>query len=300
MLASPFTEKSCGEATVSSKKSTLKEKFLDQTDIIKSMGKQCKCKNDCMDKLSYELVKRLRYIYWTMPSKQRKEFVISKLTSAQRIGRFTFVFLDNGQGICLKAFEHAFHINKNFITRQKELAKTGAMSSSPVIREKSVKSLECIAWLESYATMFADRMPNSRDILLPYKTIKRHVYETYVREVDSCVSESTFYGVWTKHFPNLKIKKTKSFSQCTKCAILQRKFQSTLDPVTRSQLRMERSLHNQRQMLERKFYYSKRHASRQHPEDFLSLIIDGMDQSKTDLPHFIGRQAKVNYIIDNR
>ncbi|XP_053407037.1 uncharacterized protein LOC123566018 [Mercenaria mercenaria] len=86
--------------------------------------------------------------------------------------------------------------------------------------------------------------------------------------------------------------KSKSFSQCAKCAVLQRKFESTLCPVTRLELLKERASHNQRQMLERKYYYSKRQASKQYPDEFLSLIIDGMDQSKTDLPHFVGRQAK--------
>ncbi|WAR14973.1 hypothetical protein MAR_005078 [Mya arenaria] len=44
--------------------------------------------------------------------------------------------------------------------------------------------------------------------------------------------------------------------------------------------------------MERRYYYQKRDASRTQQETYLSLIIDGMDQAKTSLPHFAGRQSK--------
>ncbi|XP_061195044.1 uncharacterized protein LOC133203240 [Saccostrea echinata] len=52
------------------------------------------------------------------------------------------------------------------------------------------------------------------------------------------------------------------------------------------------SVHNQRQMKERRYYYKKRELARGNPSHFLSIIIDGMDQSKTNLPHFTGRLMK--------
>lgn len=36
---------------------------------------------------------------------------------------------------------------------------------------------------------------------------------------------------------------------------------------------------------ERQFYYSKREKARQDPQKCISIILDGMDQDKTDLPH---------------
>ena len=37
---------------------------------------------------------------------------------------------------------------------------------------------------------------------------------------------------------------------------------------------------------ERARYYLNREKARQEPQKYLSIIIDGMDQNKTDLPHF--------------
>lgn len=38
---------------------------------------------------------------------------------------------------------------------------------------------------------------------------------------------------------------------------------------------------------EREKYAKHRYKSRKHPEKYLSVIIDGMDQDKTDIPHII-------------
>ncbi|XP_053401089.1 uncharacterized protein LOC123558034 [Mercenaria mercenaria] len=45
-------------------------------------------------------------------------------------------------------------------------------------------------------------------------------------------------------------------------------------------------------MKERVYYHSKREQSRVDPKKFLSMKVDGMDQSKTNLPHFKGRLPK--------
>ncbi len=37
---------------------------------------------------------------------------------------------------------------------------------------------------------------------------------------------------------------------------------------------------------ERQVYYHHRDKARRNPERYLSLILDGMDQSKTNIPHF--------------
>ncbi|XP_053381351.1 uncharacterized protein LOC123565970 [Mercenaria mercenaria] len=73
---------------------------------------------------------------------------------------------------------------------------------------------------------------------------------------------------------------------------LERQLEKTTCVETRTRFRQLKEEHNERQMMERKYYYGKREASRKNPASFLSLIVDGMDQSKTNLPHFTGRKPK--------
>ena len=42
---------------------------------------------------------------------------------------------------------------------------------------------------------------------------------------------------------------------------------------------------------EKKLYYERRADAKADPEAKLSLILDGMDQAKTHIPHFRGRSA---------
>ncbi|XP_052787711.1 uncharacterized protein LOC128222654 isoform X2 [Mya arenaria] len=83
-----------------------------------------------------------------------------------------------------------------------------------------------------------------------------------------------------------------SFSKCTICTSLERHMTKILNPDTRAHFRKLKLEHHERQMLERSYYYKKREASRKEPTKYMSIIIDGMDQSKTNLPHFTGRLPK--------
>ena len=54
---------------------------------------------------------------------------------------------------------------------------------------------------------------------------------------------------------------------------------------------------------ERKAYYNRRASAIMHPAEKLSVIADGMDQAKTNLPHLTGWQKpKVVgiYILSNQ
>ncbi|KAI8487260.1 hypothetical protein Bbelb_350580 [Branchiostoma belcheri] len=82
------------------------------------------------------------------------------------------------------------------------------------------------------------------------------------------------------------------FTKCTICVRLERKLAKARDQVKRKAIKLERDQHDARQMAERTSYYHRREISRKEPEKYLSLIIDGMDQAKTFLPHFIGDKSK--------
>ncbi len=45
--------------------------------------------------------------------------------------------------------------------------------------------------------------------------------------------------------------------------------------------------HRRKVWEEKRKYYHHRHKARTHPEKYMSIIIDGMDQSKTDIPQFV-------------
>ncbi|XP_052213079.1 uncharacterized protein LOC127831989 [Dreissena polymorpha] len=163
---------------------------------------------------------------------------------------------------------------------------------SPRSWDRSTRLL--IAWLEKYFTFHGERMPNRYEILLPYGTVQREIYEQYKKYVENPVCNSQFYKKWKENFKFVKAKKTNtwSFTRCTTCVTLERQLTKTTCTEMRAFYRQKKEEHNLRQMFERKTYYSKRELAQQSPRQHMSIIIDGMDQAKTNLPHFAGRNPK--------
>ncbi|XP_052260757.1 uncharacterized protein LOC127864907 [Dreissena polymorpha] len=50
--------------------------------------------------------------------------------------------------------------------------------------------------------------------------------------------------------------------------------------------------------LEGTYYYNKKDQAQRNPSQHMSIIIDGMDQAKTNLPHFAGRNPKNLHAVD--
>lgn len=60
-------------------------------------------------------------------------------------------------------------------------------------------------------------------------------------------------------------------------------------PAVRNRIRDARAAHIELQATQRRKYYDHRRKGALRPDKYCSLIIDGMDQAKTDVPHWAGR-----------
>jgi len=101
----------------------------------------------------------------------------------------------------------------------------------------------------------------------------------------SPVSRPTFSRVWKTRFRKVIIPKENKFMKCGVCVALKLCLQGTMDQDKRKNLAFKRRIHNEQQMAERRAYYANCLKAEQQPRRYLSLILDGMDQSKTNLPH---------------
>ena len=117
--------------------------------------------------------------------------------------------LDTGKEVCQRAFCALLRLDKNTITNARKKSDRSAKAS--VIRSEksfSKKTIQAMNWFEDFAKAYGDRMPNTKDILLPYKTRKVCVFEKYKTDVQSSdrVSKTMFFSLWKERFPYLKIK----------------------------------------------------------------------------------------------
>ncbi|XP_052820902.1 uncharacterized protein LOC128246640 [Mya arenaria] len=262
----------------------MKNKALEASSIADALNYKCSCNNQCLKDYTFRQIRSERKAFWEKPQFDRKKKLRMYLLDTNKEGRFTYIFY-NKKKLCVNSFLKLLRINKNnFYLSNNDFAPKG--------KSKDARTLNDINWLENCASFYGDRMPNSNDILLPYKTVKESIYTKYTREEDHPVSRAQFFKTWKSYFPPLKIKQSNSFSKCSTCVSLERQREKAGSAVERAKFSSLKDEHHERQQMERRYYYQKRDASRTQQETYLSLIIDGMDQAKTSLPHFAGRQSK--------
>ncbi|CAH1802756.1 unnamed protein product, partial [Owenia fusiformis] len=177
---------------------------------IKYMKKCCSSK--CHLNLNMDMARRCREILWTKDFESRHEWLIQKLRDAKHRNGKYFLMIESGLGICSKAFCQLFYISKGFYYKSVKDYENGVLSTG-YQRRRSKTSLydDAKFWLEEYATYHADRMPDSADIMLPYKTRKEGLYLRYkserVEKFRNFFSKTSFMRMWADMFPHLKIKK---------------------------------------------------------------------------------------------
>ena len=104
---------------------------------------------------------------------------------------------------------------------------------------------------------------------------------------------TTFLRVWGESFGHVKIPANKRFSKCTLCIMANYLLDECYNPADLAYARAARDDHLNQVTIERRFLNEAILRSMRDP-DFLFCEIDGMDSSKTLLPHFRQWDKDVN------
>jgi hypothetical protein len=154
-----------------------------------------------------------------------------------------------------------------------------------------------VAWLHDYSTTFGDFAPNGSEIFVSAVT-KKDIYEDYFTEMktfrESTVSQTVFEDLWRNLFPHVLLRQWCSIpGKCDTC--------NEIDTIRRkSSIRSVREAAKQAHvthrgghfMLERNAYQTRKLEAVKNPETYLSLVIDGMDQSHSRFPHLPLKEFK--------
>ena len=167
------------------------------------------CKRQCLKELDNVYIKNMKKDYYTKSLKERKEYIFDKLSDAHWMKKIPYINVRNGNRLCPKSFMSSIGITKSTFYRHVESYKSGSCTSRPKIRQKNIVTLEAVSWLEDYLSSHGDRMPDSGDIALPYKTRKIALFRQYNRDMESRprISRASFYKLWKSYFSQAKVKK---------------------------------------------------------------------------------------------
>ena len=126
-------------------------------------------------------------------------------------------------------------------------------------------------------------------------------YEEYTQwcayEREAPVERQTFVDIWKKEFPYLKLSKTKGcFSICTYCQQCTDEMRRAKEKSKYALWKDRRTAHLDLQRAQRLKYYANRVRAISDKTKSMSLIADGMDQAKTELPVVMRRSDSKEYL----
>lgn len=177
------------------------------------------CKTKCIKTLNLNAskLKDIRTRFWLKSKVHRTEFMYDKLHDSQNSFEGQVKLPLEGLFICVQSFLQIFKIDKGYFYTHLKNYRKGHKSAAVLPRKHGDVYEKALGWLEDYASCYGDRMPDTIDIKLPYKSLKINVWKQYRDEqldkfstngpVDSqFLARSTFMKMWKDHFPHLKIK----------------------------------------------------------------------------------------------
>jgi hypothetical protein len=99
--------------------------------------------------------------------------------------------------------------------------------------------------------------------------------ELRITQSQDHVTYESFTRIWKEEFPEVKIPPQQRLGKCQVCKTLHDKILQTRDPQKLAALKKERMAHLKLVRADRLVYHTWRRESRLHPEQFLTIILDG-------------------------
>lgn len=160
---------------------------------------------------------------------------------------------------------------------------------------------QAIAWMTAHFRLIGDVEPNSSEIHLEHQS-QKDIWKEYCGDMEvkgARISLSTFCKLWATSFPHVKIRKYKAVSgKCAICAVLSDLNQCCTAPKMRAEIQDLRTLHRITYMNERKAYYERTLLADRYPSKYMSIILDGMAQTHTQLPWLSNQKEMGGYCFD--
>ncbi|GBG64104.1 hypothetical protein CBR_g40552 [Chara braunii] len=251
------------------------------------LKKNC-CKAKCYMKFMVEDVFYKQEKFWAMKQPKQVNFLLAEMRVASYLSddgdlqvlKVTF----NGIKVCTKAWGKLYRCSTTRVARLRKDFRDGLVlyeHANKVSVGLSASSQQILAWLHEYFRFNTKSMPNSNQFHLSDTLQRRDVYDFFKRDCKALYTKKTlpsrsrFMTIWRVHCPKVLIPALKRFSVCSTSL----KFKTAMFGKALEKHRLMQG--EERQKLSK-----HRHKASSRPTEYIAMIIDGMDQSKTILPHF--------------
>jgi hypothetical protein len=182
------------------------------------MSQHCCSRNEvtCFKFVAQSTIEHLRSSYYSMSETEQTQVILNYMLEHSQ-GDRCVLYTVGGRVVCETCFRMVYGLRYNRFSSIKSkfcsgvlVAEHGRLGRSE-INDASVRAL---SWLRTFVDKVGDRMPTSAVIHLPSCLTKSDVFMLASDDLAQgglqCCKPSTFYEIWQRHFPNVKIPKVRS------------------------------------------------------------------------------------------
>ena len=258
------------------------------------VNKTC-CARGCMSLIGKSKLRELRRFYFSMTGDEQDTYLgshmqmVSDKTSGIKVSFEYYIY--HAQQICRVAFKIALCVSNMRLNRVQQRL----LSGDQMLKCKEVPSMKgaigrhAIGWMKIYFQFNCEIMPTTGRMHLSDNYTRREVYDVYRSEMvvssNKLVTYSQFTRLWRAWFRNVIIPRKVRMGYCSICANLKSLAKGAKSSMEKDMSKKLLQEHREAQSLERKKAMHHREKCLKSPEQYMCLMIDGMDQKKTCLPH---------------
>jgi len=273
-----------------------RQKLISDNNMMKALRSEC-CAFRCMENFTVEQLStcRERYVQCTRVECNKSLMTLIETGlhgKVQKDGKQMYI-LPTGNWVCDKACALACGVStKTFSRRKVEVMKgMNTWVQLPHSKPRGVWQPVVVPWVERLAETYGNHLPHKEKTELAVGN-KTQIYSKFLVEHEASpdfanvnmLSLSYFYRLWPDH---VTTPKENSFTKCDICKKFKTNLAQTASHAQRIAWVKEFDEHLEHQMLERKQYYRNREHARSHPDEAISIIIDGASQGLHTLPFFV-------------
>ena len=234
----------------------------------------------------YAVVQYRRFLQ--MDREERKR--VLKTMYVPSAGAFWF----GGAYVCSRFLSKGLKFSNQLQCAVKGTPRARASSSIVALPRRNMKETkknQIILYLRDLSERIGDSLPTKPHKHLPLMS-KKQVFQRFEnfnrnKEGRETPSLSYWFDVWKKFCSDIKTHRRHGFTVCDICENIRAGFEEAENERVEAVLRKEIAAHYEFVEIERRDYEYRRDLSKRHPEKYLSLIVDGADQTSYGLPHFV-------------
>ncbi len=166
-------------------------------------------------------------------------------------------------------------------------------------RSETSRITDIRTWIVLFSEMNGCKQPDKEEIHLPLPNLAslvRLLNAKWVLTNPFPVSYQCVRRIMKESLSHIRIRKWKKFTRCATCERLERKYRKFTTTEAKEYYQNLIREHVQWVEKEKEKYAKHRGKARSSPHKYMSVIIDGMDQAKCELPR-LSRDTKGNVLF---